>query len=102
MAKGQFTVGDPAVSYMPRLREGVAVRLRLPRGKVVSVTAFDPDEAGPVRVAYRQNAGTLEFVLPPVRIYKVVQVRLSGTVPAPTAAGLFGESSRISSLTRSQ
>jgi hypothetical protein len=56
--------------------EGVSVRLDVPADRVKSIRAFDPDSSGPVALQYKRSASGIEFVLPVVRIYKLVEIDL--------------------------
>ena len=74
--KGEnFDLGGPPAQYAPRILESVPVRLRVPR-KVASATAFDPDNPQPAPVSFHQNGDSVEFTLPPVRIYQIVRLEL--------------------------
>jgi hypothetical protein len=76
MGKGQFKTEGSPEQFAPKVLEKVAVRLRVPAGKVTSVRAFDPDSAQPVSLPYTQKGNSVEFILPAVRIYKLVELTL--------------------------
>jgi hypothetical protein len=58
----------------PKALEKIAVRLKIPFGKVTSVRVFDPDSTAPVSLPHTQKGPVVEFVLPAVRIYLVVEL----------------------------
>ena len=60
----------------PRILENVGLRLRLCPGHVTSVVVYGPDDAQPVAVKFQQTGNVLEFVLPPIRIYKIAKITL--------------------------
>lgn len=63
----------------PLPAEGVRVRLVVPPGETVRrVRAYSPDRAGPARIAFRQAAGAVEFVVPRIDVYEVVEIRSGG------------------------
>lgn len=74
----RFELGGSPEQYAPKVLENVTVRLRLPHGKATSLTAFDPDSSSPVALKYTQTKGVVEFRVPPIRIYEIVQVTLAG------------------------
>jgi len=61
----------------PKALEKVAVRLRIPSGKVTAVRAFDPDSTPPVSLPHTQKGPVVEFVLPAIRIYLVVELSVA-------------------------
>ena len=76
MGKGGFKVETPPEQYQPRPLENVAARLRVPAGQVTAVRAFDADAAEPVALEFKQGGGVVEFTMPRVGIYSIVQVGL--------------------------
>jgi hypothetical protein len=74
--KGEFHVEEPPERLAPKVLEGVSVRLDVPADRVKSIRAFDPDSSGPVALQYKRSASGIEFVLPVVRIYKLVEIDL--------------------------
>jgi hypothetical protein len=76
MGKGEFQVEEPTERLAPKVLEGVNVRLDVPADRVKSIRAFDPDSPGRVALEHKRTASGIEFVLPPVRIYKVVEIDL--------------------------
>ncbi|MGD1104182.1 MAG: beta-galactosidase trimerization domain-containing protein [Terriglobia bacterium] len=75
-AKGEFHVEEPPERLAPRMLEGVSVRLDVPADRVKSIRAFDPDLPGPVALQHQRTPSGIEFVLPAVRIYKLVEIDL--------------------------
>ena len=63
-------------AYLRRRGVDEVLRLPLPPGQVTGVTSYDPDAAQPVPLNYLQQAHTIEFTLPAVRIYTIVQIAL--------------------------
>ena len=80
----RFELGGPPEQFAPRIVHDVAVRLRVPSGKVISVKAFDPDSVDAVSVDYTQKGDSIEFKVPATRVYKIVQVRLMGKGESPS------------------
>jgi len=76
MGKGEFQVEEPTERLAPKILEGVRVRLDVPADRVKSIQAFDPDAPGPVTLEHQRTAAGIEFVLPAVRIYKLVEIDL--------------------------
>jgi hypothetical protein len=76
MGKGEFQVEEPTERLAPKVLAGVSVRLDLPADRVKSIQAFDPDAPGPVTLEHKRTASGIEFVLPAVRIYKLVEIDL--------------------------
>jgi hypothetical protein len=74
----RFVLGGPPEQYAPRVLENVTARLRVPHGKVTSLTAFDPDSSSPAALNYKQTNDVVEFTLPPIRVYKIAQLTLVG------------------------
>jgi hypothetical protein len=74
--KGEFHVEEPPERLAPKVLEGVSVRLDVPADRVKSIRAFDPDSSGPVALQYKRTASGIEFILPAVRIYKLVEIDL--------------------------
>jgi hypothetical protein len=74
MGKGEFQVEGPPERFAPKVLEGVNVRLNVPANHVKSIRAFDPDSPGPVVLQYKRTAAGVEFVLPAVGIYKLVEI----------------------------
>jgi hypothetical protein len=77
MGKGEFKVQGPPERYAPRTVEGVTVRVDIPANRVRSIKAYDPDSAQPAVIQPKSTGGAIEFVLPAVRIYKVVAIDVS-------------------------
>ena len=76
MGKGEFQVEEPTERLAPKVLEGVSVRLDVPAHRVKSIRAFDPDAPGPVALEHKRTASGIEFVLPAVRNYKIVEIDL--------------------------
>jgi hypothetical protein len=74
--RGEFQVEEPAERLAPKVLEGVNVRLDVPADRVKSIRAFDPDASGPVALQYKRTRSGIEFVLPAVHIYKLVEIDL--------------------------
>jgi len=72
-----FELGGPLEEYSPRVLENVAVRLRIPSGRVTSVVVYDPDVAGPITLQYQQTGNSVEFKLPAIRIYQIAKITLA-------------------------
>jgi hypothetical protein len=68
---------QPAEDLKPRTLRNIAARIRVPSGKVTSVRIFDPDQGQPETLEFHQQTQSVEFTLPELRIYKIVQVRVS-------------------------
>ena len=68
------TDGEPGA---PKALEKVAVRLKVPSGKVTAVRAFDPDSSAPVSLPHTQKGPVVEFELPAIRIYVVVELSVA-------------------------
>jgi len=60
------------VNYMPKPAREVAVRV--PARAVTEVRVIDPDGAPVQRLAFAQKGGTVEFTLPDLRVYKIVEI----------------------------
>ena len=54
----------------------MTVELALDPSRVKSIRAFDPDLPGSTGLPYTRKGTAIEFVLPPIRIYKLVEVDL--------------------------
>jgi hypothetical protein len=67
---------DKRQALAPRVLENVSIRLPLRPGRIESLVVYDPDEAQPVAVKFQQSGNDLEFVLPPIRIYKIAKITL--------------------------
>jgi hypothetical protein len=76
MGGAEFQVEGPPERFAPRVLEGVSVRLGVPADRVKSIRAFDPDSSAPIALEYQRTASGIEFVLPVVRIYKLVEIDL--------------------------
>jgi hypothetical protein len=89
IGKGEFQAEGPPGKFAPKVLEGVSVRLDVPAGRVKAIRAFDPDSSRPVALDYRPTASGIEFVLPAVHIYKLVEIdlreliRTSYCLPSP-------------------
>jgi hypothetical protein len=73
----KFELGGPPEEFSPRVLENVAVRLRLAPGRVTSVVVYNPDSPEPVTLKYQQSGDSVEFKLPPIRIYQIVKIVLA-------------------------
>ena len=74
MGKGEFQVEEPAERFAPRVLKGVRVRLDVPATRVKSIRAFDPDAPGAIALEFKRTPSGIEFALPAVRIYKLVEI----------------------------
>jgi hypothetical protein len=68
------TDGEPGA---PKTLEKIAVRLKVPSGKVTAVRTFAPDSSAPVSLPHTQKGPVVEFVLPAIRIYLVVELSVA-------------------------
>ena len=76
------SAADRSQPLAPRVLENVSIRLRLRPGHVESVVVYDPDTVQPVAVNFQQSGNKLEFVLPPIHIYKIAKITLDKSVTA--------------------
>jgi hypothetical protein len=70
----------------PKALEKIAVRLKIPSGKVTSMRVFDPDSTAPVSLPHTQKGSVVEFVLPAIRIYAIVELGVAQLTGSPRSA----------------
>ncbi|MCL5745659.1 MAG: beta-galactosidase trimerization domain-containing protein, partial [Acidobacteria bacterium] len=73
---------QPEKELEPKILRDIAARVRVPLGKVTSARVFDPDRGEPETLEFRQQPQSVEFTLAELRIYKVVQLRVSNRAAA--------------------
>ena len=63
----------------PVVVKGLILSIRIPDGRMVAqVNAYDPEQQGSASVAYTGSGNRVRIELPPLQIYKVVQIVLQG------------------------